>query len=59
VDEETSQTQEVSQAGDEQRSSQSESDAADLVRQVAERVWQLWREELRRENERRGVRGRS
>lgn len=25
-----------------------------LVRRVAERVWQLWREELRRSRERRG-----
>ncbi len=26
----------------------------DLVRQVAERVWQLWQQELRLERERRG-----
>lgn len=26
----------------------------DLVRQVAERVWELWQEELRLERERRG-----
>lgn len=30
----------------------------DLVKRVAERVWELWREELRRERERRGRPGR-
>ncbi|GAB4440029.1 MAG: hypothetical protein Kow00120_08060 [Anaerolineae bacterium] len=29
-------------------------DERELARRVAERVWQLWREELRRERERRG-----
>ncbi len=29
-------------------------DARELARRVAERVWQLWRDELRRERERRG-----
>lgn len=33
-------------------------DERELARQVAERVWQLWREELRREHERRGRRAR-
>ena len=28
--------------------------AADLTRQIAERVWQLWQEDLRLERERRG-----
>ena len=29
-------------------------DERELIRRVAERVWQLWREELRLERERRG-----
>ena len=31
----------------------------ELIRRVAERVWQLWREDLRRDRERRGQKRRS
>ncbi len=37
----------------------SQQDYQKLVRQVAERVWQLWREEARRNRERRGGKLRS
>jgi hypothetical protein len=31
-----------------------QSDQDDLIRQIAERVWELWQQELRLERERRG-----
>jgi hypothetical protein len=34
-------------------------DQDELVRRVANRVWELWREDLRRERERRGTQRRS
>lgn len=35
-------------------SSANPSDREERIRRIAERVWQLWREELRRDQERRG-----
>ena len=47
------------QTGDASREGRSaQIDAQELARRVAERVWQLWREELRHERERRAPRTR-
>lgn len=47
---------ETSESGDTTQAKKRPKTKEELVKQVAERVWELWREDLRRERERAGTR---
>ncbi len=51
--------QETQQSAEQKLKALSEDEYQALVNQVAEHVWQMWREDLRHSRERRGTRKRS